>query len=347
MITKRSRVRDAIAHEDVDKVPWQMSLTDPIRVKVEKYYGDARLEDPAFFNEWVGNHFRNVEPKSLGLFHGLEEEESPGLWRDGWDIVWDTRGLYGEGEWGRPVNCVLKEPLLDDFKFPEPPSKAAFSHYPQFAEDNKDYFILADEAHLFETAWALRGMQNLIVDMYRNPEFVEDLMDGVTEYYLALIEQMLKYDIDAVSFGDDWGYRDGLLMGVKNWRRFIKPRMARMFALVKEAGKTTYLHSDGNVTAIFPDLIEIGLDVYNPFQPEIMDVYEIKKKHGDRLSFHGGIGIQNLLPFGSPEEVKETVHRMIREVGAGGGYILGPSHSILADSPLENVIALIETVKNQ
>jgi uroporphyrinogen decarboxylase len=190
-------------------------------------------------------------------------------------------------------------------------------------------------------------MQNLIVDMYRNPEFVEDLMDGVTEYYMTTIEQMLKFDIDAVSFGDDWGYRDGLLMGVKNWRRFIKPRMARMFALVKEAGKSTYIHSDGNVTAIFPDLIEIGLDVYNPFQPEIMDVYEVKKRFGDRLSFHGGIGVQKLLPFGSPEEVEETAQRMIVEVGAGGGYILGPSHSILADSPIENVVALIETAKNQ
>jgi len=340
-------VKDAIAHEDVDVVPWQMDLTSPIRVKVAKHYGDARLEDPRFFDEWLGNHFRSVEPKSRGQFHGLEEEVSPGLWRDGWGIIWDTRGLYGEGEWGRPVNCVLKEPSLSGFKFPEPPAKAAFSHFPRFIEDNKDYFILADQAHLFETAWALRGMQNLIIDMYRNPEFVEDLMDGVTEYYLATIKQMLKYDVDAVSFGDDWGYRDGLLMGVENWRRFIKPRMARMFALVKEAGKSTYIHSDGNVTAIFPDLIEIGLDVYNPFQPEIMNVYEVKKKFGDRLSFHGGIGIQKLLPFGSPKEVKETVQRMIREVGAGGGYILGPSHSILADSPLKNVITLIETVKNQ
>jgi len=138
-------------------------------------------------------------------------------------------------------------------------------------------------------------------------------------------------------------------MGTKYWRRYIKPRMAKMFARIKEAGKFVTLHSDGDVSAVFDDLIEIGLDVYNPFQPEIMDVYEMKRRYGDRLCFWGGIGLQSILRFGTPEEVRENTQNMIREVGVGGGYILAQAHpdGILADCPLDNIVALIETVKSQ
>jgi uroporphyrinogen decarboxylase len=137
------------------------------------------------------------------------------------------------------------------------------------------------------------------------------------------------------------------MMGPAHWRRFIKPYLARMFSRIKEAGKFVYIHSDGQVQAIFDDLIEIGLDIYNPFQPEIMDVYQLKKEYGDRLCFHGGIGIQDLLVQGTPQQVKSEVQRLIDEVGAGGGYILSPAHSVLADTPAENLAAMIEVFKSQ
>lgn len=347
-MTKRERVRKAIQHQQPDKVPWTIALTDPALARLADHYDDPRLADPQFFDEWVGNHFKGVGPQGKGQFHGLEEEVKPGLWCDGWGVIWDTRGLYGEGEWGRPVNCMLPEPTLTNYTFPDPPGPEDFAHYPQFVEDNSEYYLAGYEGHLFEVAWALRGMENLLRDMIWNPGFVDDLLEGITEYHLALVDQSVRYDIDGFYFGDDWGSQDmGLIMGPKHWRRYIKPCMARMFARIKEAGKFVHLHSDGDVTAIFEDLIEIGLDVYNPFQPEIMDVYEMKGKVGDRLCFHGGIGIQKLLPFGTSQEVKAEAQRMIREVGAGGGYILAPAHSVLADTPVENVVALIEAVWEQ
>jgi uroporphyrinogen decarboxylase len=346
-MNERSRVKSAVCHQDIDKVPWQIQLTSPARAEVAKYYGKRDLEDSASLGLWLGNHFRYIEPKSSGLFHGLEEEVSPGLYRDGWGVVWDTRGIYGEGEWGRPANRVLTEPSLSSFSFPRPPASSAFARYPQFIEANKDYFLVAGEGHLFETAWALRGMENLLVDMHRNPDFVDRLLDGITDYYLALIEESLRFGVDAFRFGDDWGYQEGILMGPVMWRRFIKPRMAKMFAPIKKAGRVTYLHSDGKITAILEDLIEIGLDIYNPFQPEIMDVYKLKATFGSRLCFHGGIGVQSILPFGSVQEVRENVRQMINRIGKGGGYILGPSHDILADAPVRNIVALIEEVRNQ
>jgi uroporphyrinogen decarboxylase len=347
-MTKRERVRRAIQHIQPDQVPWNLGLTDPALASLADYYGDTRIADSEYFDGWVGNHIKGVGPHARGQFHGLEEEVEPGLWRDGWGIIWDTRGLYGEGEWGRPMNCVLPEPTLTGYKFPDPPHPQAFAHYPQFIHDNREYFIMGAEGHLFEVAWALMGMENFLTDLISHPHFVEDLLEGITEYYLAWIDESVKYGIDAFAFGDDWGSQEmGLIMGPRHWRRFFKPCIARMFSRVQEGGKFVHIHSDGDVSAIFEDLIEIGLDVYNPFQPEIMDVYEMKRRYGDRLCFHGGVGIQTLLPFGTPQQVKAEAQRLIREVGAGGGYILAPSHSVLADTTGENLAALIEVLHGQ
>jgi len=347
-MTKRERVRAAIEHRQPDEVPWNIRLTEPALARLADHRDDPRLANSEFFHQWVGNHLKGIGPRGKGLFHGLEEEVKPGFWRDGWGVIWDTRGLYGEGEWGRPVNCVLPEPTLANYTFPDPPSPDAFIHYPLFIQDNQEYFIMGWEGHLFEVAWALRGMENFLMDMVLNPGFVDDLLEGITEYYLAVIDQSVKYDIDAFAFGDDWGSQEmGLIMGPKHWRRYLKPRLARMFEPLHAAGKFVHLHSDGDVSAIFEDLIDIELDVYNPFQPEIMDVYEMKRKHGERLCFHGGIGVQKLLPFGSPHQVRVETGRMIQEVGVGGGYILAPSHSVLADTPMENLVALIEAVWQQ
>jgi len=315
---------------------------------VAEYYGDESLKDPQTFEKWVGNHMRIVVPWYVG-FHALEEEVELGLWRDRFGIIWDTRGLYGEGEWGRPVNCMLPKPTLANYTLPEPPGTEDLAHYPQFIEENREYFLIGVVGHLFEPAWALRGMENLLRDMILNPEFVDDLMDAIMNYYLAVIDRVVQYDIDACHFGDDWGWQQGLIMGPAHWRRYIKPRMAKMFARVKEAGKFVFLHSDGDVSTIFEDLIEIGLDVYNPFQPEIMDIYEMKRKYGDRLCFWGGIGLQNLLRFGSPGQVRDSVQRIIEEIGAGGGYILAQAHpdGVLGDTAVENIVTLIETVQSQ
>jgi uroporphyrinogen decarboxylase len=348
-MNKKERVRAAIMHRQPDMVPWLVHLTAPARAMIAEYYGNKALKGTAAFDEWMDNHMKIVVPWHAG-FHELKEEVSKGLWMDGFGVIWDTRGLYGEGEWGRPINCQLPEPNLSGYTFPEPPGSGHFLHYPKFIEDHRDCFLIGVGGHLFEPAWALRGMENLLVDMVQHPEFVDDLMDRVMNYYLAVIDQLVKFDIDAIHFGDDWGAEKGLLMGPKYWRKFIKPRMARMWERVKDAGKFVFLHSDGDVSAIFEDLIEIGLDVYNPLQPEIFDLSEIKRKYGDRLCFWGGIGLRSgTLLVEDANQVRTTVQRTIRELGIDGGYILAQAHpdGILGDVPVENIAALIETVKGQ
>ncbi len=178
-------------------------------------------------------------------------------------------------------------------------------------------------------------------------DFVNRLLDRILQYNLGIIEHACSLDIDIFRFGDDWGQQRGLIMGIDLWREFIKPRIKRMYELVKSKGKHVMIHCCGKVDGIFPELIECGLDIFNPFQPEVMDVFENKRRYGDRLSFYGGISIQKTLPYGTVEEVKDEVRRLIEIVGENGGYIASPSHDLPADAKAENIAAMIEVLQDQ
>ncbi len=188
-------------------------------------------------------------------------------------------------------------------------------------------------------------MEDLLVDMLEAPAFVDQLLDALLEYDLAMLEDALKYDIDGVIFGDDWGQQSGLLFGPRLWRRFIKPRIAQLYAVTRAAGKAVFIHSCGKVQELFPELIELGLDVFNPFQPEVMDPYAIKRQFGSQLSFYGGVSIQKLLPFGTPAQIRTEVRRLMETVGQGGGFVVAPSHDMPGDIPLENLLAFISAVR--
>ena len=131
------------------------------------------------------------------------------------------------------------------------------------------------------------------------------------------------------------------------WREFIGSRVKQMYAAVKAKGKFVFIHSCGKVQEVFSDLIDYGLDVFNPFQPEVMDPFEMKKKFGDRLSFFGGISTQRLLPYGTVQQVKGEVKRLLDVVGKDGGYIASPAHATPSDAKPENIAAMIEVLRNQ
>jgi uroporphyrinogen decarboxylase len=189
-------------------------------------------------------------------------------------------------------------------------------------------------------------MTDLMVDMLEAPEFVDELFDAITAFNCGILEEVLRYDIDGVKFGDDWGQQNGLIFGGRLWRRFVKPRLARMYGMVKRANKIVLIHSCGRVQELFPDLIELGLDVFNPFQPEAMNPYEMKEQFGRDLTFLGGMSVQKLLPFGTPREIRDEARRLMEKIGQGGGFIIAPSHDMPGDIPLENMTAFIETVRN-
>ncbi|MHC4717646.1 MAG: uroporphyrinogen decarboxylase family protein [Planctomycetota bacterium] len=199
---------------------------------------------------------------------------------------------------------------------------------------------------LYERAWTMRGMTDLLMDMVERPAFVEEFMDRIVEHNLVQIRKALELGVDCVHFGDDYGMQTGLIMGIDLWRRFIRPRLARMFEPVVAAGKVVSMHSCGRVQELFDDLVEIGLNLFNPFQPEVMDVFGTMGRYRGRLAFHGGMSIQQTLPFGTVEEVRDMAARLV-EAGSAGGYVFSPSHDVPYDVPPENMVAMMDVLKAQ
>jgi len=334
MVTPRERVHKAIRHEQPDRAPWHFTFTVPARKKAESYYGAGNLE------EALGNHLAVYRPLGPDAWR----EICPGHWRDEFGVVWNRTV---DKDIGVVEDCQLKTRSLAGYAFPDPHDPRRYEKLSAFAAANSHRFrYLSVAFSLFERAWSLRGMADLMVDMLEAPQFVDELFDAITDFDCGVLEEALRYDIDGVKFGDDWGQQNGLIFGGRLWRRFIKPRLARMYGMVKRAGKAVLIHSCGRVQELFPELIELGLDVFNPFQPEVMDPYEMKKQFGSELTFLGGMSVQRLLPFGTPQEIRDEACRLMEHVGRGGGFIIAPSHDMPGEIPIENMVAFIETVRN-
>jgi uroporphyrinogen decarboxylase len=269
----------------------------------------------------------------------------PEIFEDEFGVRWN-RSI--DKDIGTVCNRMITPETLDGFEFPDPADPLRWEGYPKKTDGARTEFVVANLGFsLFERAWTLCGMEALLIGMIDDPDFVHRLLDRILEHNLALVGRACSYDIDAMMFGDDWGSQRGLLMGGKLWTEFIKPQIAEMYSAVRSAGKYVFIHSCGKVDELFPDLIEAGVHVFNPFQPEVMDVFAMKKMHGDRLSFYGGISTQRTLPYGTVEQTKEEVKRLLEVVGEGGGYIAAPAHAIPADAKAGNIAAMIEVLQGQ
>jgi uroporphyrinogen decarboxylase len=329
----RDRVWHSIRHRQPDRVPYHLSYTVPARRKLEAYYGTTDLDHV------LDNHLVKYKPRRPDAW----QEVRPDYWRDEFGVVWNRTV---DKDIGVVEGYLLKERRLDGYTFPDPHDPLRYEALPAFLTQNPTRFRVVNIGFsLFERAWSLRGMANLMIDMLEAPVWVEELLDAIVAFDLGLIEEVSRHDIDAVMFGDDWGHQRGLLFGAPLWRRLIRPRLAQLYGAVHKGGKAVLIHSCGQVQELFPELIELGLDVFNPFQPEVMDLGRAKKEFGADLSFYGGMSIQRILPFGTPQQVRDEARRLMDEIGRGGGFIIAPSHDMPGDIPLENLVAFVEAVR--
>lgn len=334
-MTPRERILRAVQFKDTDIVPYHITFTADSHARMVRYYGDEQFEDK------IGNHMAILSHRKAFPWPVLK----PGYLQDEWGVVWNRTV---DKDIGVIENRVLPERNLDGWAPPNPVNPALLEGYPAFTGANQDKFRVASLGFsLFERSWSLRGMENILMDMIEAPEFVAELFDRLTEYNLTQIDLAVQQDIDCIMIGDDWGSQSGIIMGPGLWRQFIKPSIARMYTRIREAGKYVMIHSCGDVKSLFPELVECGLNIFNPFQPETMDVYETKREYYGRLSFYGGISVQHLLPHGTPDEVRAETTKLIQTLGKGGGYIASPSHAITADVPAENIAAMIEVLQGQ
>lgn len=327
-MTKREIVKMVLDGEHPPYVPWSFGFTLEAKAKLQQHFGAVDLEDV------LQNHLLKLG-SDIGFFQDLGDERV----RDVFGVVWDRRV---DKDIGIPEGCVLGEPTLAGYNLPNPLDPRFFADIPGKLQQYSDRFrVFQIGFSLYERAWTLRGMQNLFMDFYDHPAFVHELLDAIADYNIAQIQQALHYDIDAVYFGDDWGQQHGLQMGPKLWRTFIRPVLKRMYGVVREAGKYVFIHSCGDVDELFDDLIEIGLNCFNPFQPEVMDTAALLTRYRGRLTFHGGLSVQRTLPQGTEQDVRHETERLL-DLGRAGSYILSPSHDVTRDVPLANMLAFIE-----
>jgi uroporphyrinogen decarboxylase len=332
-MTKRDVVTKVLQGQSPPYVPWACGFTLEAKAKLADHFGDDELEDV------LQNHIL-----TLGNDIGFFEDIGPNLVRDAFGVVWD-RSI--DKDIGNVKGLVLQSPSLDDYDFPDPLDKRFFRDIPEKIERYGERFrVYAVGFSLFERAWTLRGMENLLMDMVLHPDFVCEFLNRIADYNIAQVGEALRYDIDAVYFGDDWGQQQGLIMGPESWRKFLYPVLDRMYRVVSEAGKFVMIHSCGDVDELFDDLIAIGLNCFNPFQPEVMDVFGLLERYRGRLAFHGGLSTQRTLPYGSVEDVKRETSRLL-DRGIKGGYIFAPAHDVEGDVPLQNMLSFINTVQDQ
>jgi uroporphyrinogen decarboxylase len=287
-------------------------------------------------------------PGRLSNVEALMQEKE---WVDEWGIGWKHAA---DGVGANPFKHPIKDwSQLDDYlrnQMPDPhePGRLAAA-LPALAKlGSRKYCVGVLNLTLFERLFSLRAMDHLLEDFYAHEEEVGRLCEALTEYAIGLIEEWGKTDVSAIFLSDDWGTQNALMISPAMWRRNFKEYYRRIFAEVHRWGKDVLFHSCGNITSIIPDLVEVGVDILDPLQPGPLNLAEVARQFGGKVSFSGGIDDQRLEDY-NPQEVKDMVRRTIDTLGRpfGNAYIIAAANAILPSVPLENLQAMIQASHEQ
>lgn len=334
-MNKRECVLAALRHQQPQRIPYHIQFTGQMRQRMAAFTGDPEFESK------LGNFLvvRNTKPAPA------ETQIRPDFFRDQFGILWDRTV---DKDIGVMANRLATAETIEAFAFPDPDDPSRYADYESTRRANPELFFVVNHSKaLFEIAWMLGGMQELMLAMMCDPDFVHQLLDKILAFNLRVIDNACAHDIDAMMFGDDYGTQAGLILSPELWREFIKPRLTQMYQRVKAHGKYVFIHTCGQVQELLPELIECGVDVFNPFQPEVMDLAEVKRKFGERLCFYGGVSTQRTLPYGGVDDVRREVAYLKNEIGRGGGLIAAPAHAIPPDARPENVLAMAQALRGE
>jgi uroporphyrinogen decarboxylase len=338
-MTSRERVLTALRHELPDRVPRDFWAEEPAWNRLLAYMGYADKERLLRQLEIDLRHLDAQGPAERAMGEGVFQN------------FWGERYLYQTTPWGPmrediPGALARAEslPELEAFEWPTPDDRdySALNHQ---ARQYEEFALVYGFADVWQRPALVRGWERMFLDMAAHPDRVHSLCRKFTDYYLEDYTRAAEVTggrIDLYLLISDLGSQHGPLISLAMFRQFVAPYVGEMARHIHRLGGRVLFHSCGAVDPFIPDLIELGVDVLDPIQPATPDMApeRLKAKYGERLSFHGGIDMQKLLPFGTPEQVEAEARRYCEVLGRGGGYLLGPAHRFQPDVPPENVLAV-------
>jgi len=370
-MTHRERVLAALNLQEPDRVPIDFGSTiattiiQPAYEKLQNYLGMpheiqfmAKRARTVVPDERVLQRFDiDTRPILLGDFQGgasreIDSETLVDVWGTTWKRAPDGHFINAEGPFQK-VEPTLE--VLEKFQWPDPNTPSLYAglrERVEFLRKTTDYALVLNlPVGIVHHCQFMRGFGEWLMDLRLNPEFACTLMDRIADVWIRIAEKAIdevKGKIDVISWGDDVAAQEAPFMSPQTYRDLIKPRHKRMIqALKARCGARVWYHSCGSVRPLIEDLIDAGIDCLNPVQVSArnMDPLQLKKEFGNRLPFWGGIDTHRVLPFGTPDEVRREVRRMIDCLGKGGGYVLASVHNVQAEVPPENIAAMFEEAR--
>lgn len=345
-MTSRQRLVQAINRNLPDRVPLALAYETPDALCRQRGHPEmvGRLRQDV---SWVVFESR---PGNAAEFARYHRHLPDGVTLDEWGIGYQRSSTGQSTRRLHPLAEVNQATDIDRYPFPDMTqawrhadleAKVAAAHAAGLAAMGQM------SQTIFELAWAMRGMEALLMDFTLAPALAAALLERITEIRCFMARRFAQAGVDVLRLGDDIGTQRGLLMSPQTWRQWLKPRLAQVIEAAHSVAPALPIkyHTDGNPGDVIADLCDIGVTILNPVQPECLDQAALKREFGNRLAFWGCVSVQSTLPFGTPEEVRTTVRQVIETVGASGGLVLGPTHTIGDDIPWGNLLAFYEAAE--
>ncbi|RPF42253.1 uroporphyrinogen decarboxylase [Hydrogenoanaerobacterium saccharovorans] len=340
-MTHQQRILNTISRTNMDKFPVQFDFTPTALDRYAEYrhlsHSDSSMLEVmdnhimfAYLNDGMGK----LKTRAFKERYVYDE------WQVRWDMAqegtfFDTHPLEDIENYSTYVFPSSEDPELLDY------ANGIIKKY------SDEYLVASYQAlSMFERAYSLRGFENFLMDLACEPEFANELLDKITAYQVRVAQRYVQAGVNAGRIGDDYGSQRGLMMSPNMWREIIKPHIAQVISVYKQAGLPVIFHSCGDIHEIIPDFIEIGVDILHPLQPESINIEQVAEEFGDKIVFYGGISNQKVLPYGTPEDVKYSVKNLFDIFRRNGkGFILAPSNGIGSNVPPENIQAMLDAAE--